>query len=155
MALGRLEVLGGGYNIVQLGGQSYVRSVAEAMNTDGATLLSDAAQRKLFSTTAEQAAAAQGWPLPGGRIRAQNANSPKQFAEFTPILQTLYAVSALILHNHSHSPHKHITIYPFLHLSPTLCTFSLSPSCISHPLFATFLILLPTSLFSLVFFLSL
>ena len=60
-ALGRLAVLSGGFDIVELAGEQYVRSVSEALETDGTALLSAAAQARQSSTTAAQAAAALGW----------------------------------------------------------------------------------------------
>ena len=61
MALGRLAVLGGGYTIVTLGGLPYVRSVAEALETDGTTVLNAAVQARASCTTAAQAAHTLGW----------------------------------------------------------------------------------------------
>ena len=61
LALGRLAVLGGGYTLVQLGGTPYVRSVAEALDMDGSTLLNDAVQRRCYATTVQQAAQSLAW----------------------------------------------------------------------------------------------
>jgi ESCRT-II complex subunit VPS22 len=69
VALGRLSELGSGFGIVALGGVPYVRSVDEDLASDGAALLSAAAQHRSLATTAAKASAALGW----GAARTQLA----------------------------------------------------------------------------------
>jgi len=60
-ALSKLSILGGGYSLIELGGERFVRSVSEELETDGASLLGAASRSRSYSATVQGASLEMGW----------------------------------------------------------------------------------------------